>query len=476
MERTAVAQLFRQLTTADLRGLALWVRSPAHNQREEVALLYEYLATAEPSEGGEASRRAQFAAAFPGEPFDDKRLRRLHGHLRDVLFAFLAHGELAADAQRSRVHLVRALRKRRAEGLFEREWAAALDELESSEHRHAGHFKRKAQLHLERSEHDNARRRGGGPHLQEMTDALTTHTLADLLRHGSALLADGAVSGRAYRFALLDAALATIERQPELLDEPIVAAYFHVFQLQKGGDGGIHFEPLARLLAERWRLFPEADSRDLYLFAINFCIKRMNSGERAFVRRALDLYRSGLDSGLLLDGGQLSPYAYNNILLIALNLGERDWARAFLDNWKAALPAHDRENTYLHNLSLFHYRTGDFENAMATLQKVEFREPLRFLESRRMLLRIYFELGHHDALSSLLDSLRVYLYRKDGLGYHRGSYLNLIKILKKVLAGAEREAVLREVRELPVLAEREWLVGVLGEKRKGPLPNEGERA
>ena len=485
MEKTTLTQLFSQLSPSDLRELKKFVRSPFHNTRADVVRLFDFLAEKGAGDGSSDYRKLQFEAAYPAENYDEKRLRYLHGYFREVVFAFLTQQELVADAQKNRVHLVRALRRRGAGPLFEREWSASLTEMDRSEHRHISFFKRKSQLYLEFTEQAKSQRRGDAMFFQEMTDALTVHTLADLLRHGSTLLSHATVSGKNYDFPLLYAVLATIERQPGLLAEPIVAAYFHIYQLQTvdGGrqtvddgrqttDGerlmakGQHFEELTRLLAENWQRFPASDSRDLYLFAINFCIKRMNSGEKPFVARAFELYRFGLENRLLLENGHLSPYAYNNILLIALTLGERVWALDFLEKWKPLLPEKERENTFLHNQSLFFYRTGDYENAMSVLQKVEFREPLRFLESRRMLLRIYHELGHFDALASLLDSLRIYLYRKNGLGYHRGSYLNLIKIMKKMLAsdGSDRAVLLKEAREIPALTEREWVISILEKK------------
>ena len=53
------------------------------------------------------------------------------------------------------------------------------------------------------------------------------------------------------------------------------------------------------------RLEPADEQRNLHLFALNFCILKINQVQPAYYREALDLYQSALNADLLLENGQL---------------------------------------------------------------------------------------------------------------------------------------------------------------------------
>lgn len=85
------------------------------------------------------------------------------------------------------------------------------------------------------------------------------------------------------------------------------------------------------------------------------------------------------------------------------------------------------------------------------------------LESRKMLLKIFFEQEAYDALESLLDNLMTWLRRHGELGYHREMYRNLARYTARLLRlpANDREGRARlaqKVRETPLVAEREWLL------------------
>lgn len=162
----------------------------------------------------------------------------------------------------------------------------------------------------------------------------------------------------------------------------------------------------------------------------------------------------------------MPKYTYNNVNNLAHLVGEQAWARQFMDDFKLFLPPGDRENIYRYNLAIHHFRNSNYSAALEHLRGVEFPEVFTNLDVRKILLRSYFELGEWQALGSLLDSFRAYLRRQKDIGYHRESYLNLIKFAQKLAktarAGKSKRAALRQkIRDTEFVAEREWLLGKL---------------
>lgn len=108
--------------------------------------------------------------------------------------------------------------------------------------------------------------------------------------------------------------------------------------------------------------------------------------------QSLDFYLLGLESKLLQDErGIYSKYTYNNVLMTFVALEEWEKAKQFLEKYRLELADAERENVYEYNLSIFHFRRGIYDTALDLLRNVSFADPMYNLESRKMLLKIYFE-------------------------------------------------------------------------------------
>ncbi|MCB0544552.1 MAG: hypothetical protein KDC70_13595, partial [Saprospiraceae bacterium] len=208
--------------------------------------------------------------------------------------------------------------------------------------------------------------------------------------------------------------------------------------------------------------FSLAETHDLYLMAINFCIRRINRADEQYFREIFDLYRSGLQHGALLEDGILSRWTYNNIALTAMRLREFDWTKQFLTDFMPFLPETHREGAYNFNIARYYYDTGDYRQAMQHLLRMEYDDVLQNLAAKTILCKIYFELDEVDALENQLDSIQIYLRRKKVLGYHKENYTAIVRLMRKLLAtGGSAQAgarLRREIEQAPVLTEREWML------------------
>ena len=166
---------------------------------------------------------------------------------------------------------------------------------------------------------------------------------------------------------------------------------------------------------------------------------------------------------MLFENGVLSAYIYNNALISGIMVSENDWAQGFLEEYKPFLPERDRENVYRYNLAILHFRTANYAEAMRLLQQTTPREPLHNLDARRMLMRIYYDFKEWSALSSLLESTRIYIRRQKDLGYGGEHYLNLVNFLQKMLKSDLSSRKTRDILRGGIeaeksVAEKDWLL------------------
>jgi hypothetical protein len=476
MQTTPLIQTFRTLGQRDRHELEKFVNSPVFNQRDDVKRLFRYLcAHVPPSEQADSghtvlTKMSVYEQIFPNTPgsraasYDDASMRYAMSFLFKVIKQYLAYQGWVENELDPGLHLCRALRKRGLDKIYEKEYRALAARYRSDPHQSADHFFRQYQLRLEYWEVFQRSERGGETNLKELGDTFGAFVAASVLRQGCAMLAKPGNQESVQMLAYLPETLTAAE-DGKFDHVPAVLVYFRCFKMLSGDEPQAHFSALRAILEQHWMLFPQHETRDIYVAAINFCIRQLNAGIRSYIREALDLYRSGLERNIIFEDGHLSKYTYNNILLLALASEEWDWAQQFLEDYRSALPQRDRDSAYRYNLATYYFRKKDYSRAQEILRHVEFRDTFYNLDARRMLVRIYFDTGESAALESLLDSFTIYLRRKRAsLGYHKDLNLNFVRFVKSILRlqsgdDVSRKDLKEKILEAKYLAEREWLLG-----------------
>jgi hypothetical protein len=384
MTTSLLLRTFRLLPAKDLRALREWARCGCFNRRAEVTRLCDHLCdhVHKASQKNLTAERLH-AAAFPdAAEYDNRALRHVMSYLLEVVRQYLAWAEWSADPAEQQQSLVQALRRRGMEHLFGKEWGWAQEQAEQSSARDARYHFRQYQLHQEQVEQTSRNERSARLNLQPLPDQLTTYYVAEMLRHACLAQVHQAVAGQVYRLDLLQAILEAAG-QEEMLRSPAVAVYYHAYQMLRSPDDPKPFEQLKSALTEHEARFSKAEMRGLYLMAINGCIRRMNSGQRQYIREALDLYRAALERDFLAENGYLTGFTYKNIIRAGVALGEHEWTERFLEQYRAQLHPRERDNLYRYNLAFLRFRQQDYARAMPLLQQVDFEDPLNNLDARR---------------------------------------------------------------------------------------------
>lgn len=475
-----VFKLLRTFSDSELQALDDLVRSPIFNKHKEVVKLYGVLKKALKPAGHSPAKAVIFRQVFgeEAEAGDWARLHHLNGYLLKVVESFLSWKEWDNNELEKGLALARAYTTK---GLDE---AAGRQLLKMQAHnsqepfRHSGHYFAE---YLMQTEAFSLLRREGriqAFNLQEMGNNLDIAYCSEKLKTACISLSHQALVNTRYDLGLLDA-LMQYSRLADMLHLPAVAIYYHAFlALSNHEDQENHFRLLKSLLIEHAALFPGAERRDIYLLAINYCIKRINSGDRLWVGEVFDLYQAGMENSAFLENGVLSRWTYNNIVIAGLKLGEYQWVQEFIYRYRDYLPESHRAGSFNFNLAKYYFETGHFDKAMPLLQQMEYDDLLHVLGARIMLAKMYFLIGEFNALDNLLDSTHIYLRRKKILGYHRENYLNMTGLMRKLarLNTYDEKAIagLREkIEQTPVLTEREWLLEQLERLSKRPKPTIG---
>lgn len=462
MEKSRLVQLLRSFTRPEQRDFRRFLQSPFFSRRPETALLYELLEK-HLKEGKPAPEKEEaFAAVFPGEPFDDHRLRMLMSQLFQLAGQFLTVKDFLDDEAQSLLRLGQVFRKRKLPGLFAQASAELHAALEKQPFRNPDFYQNKYLASLEKYRNAYDLRQVESLELKSISNELDTAYLSRKLWQACFLLSHEAVTNASYDFGLLDEALRHAE-QAGLLQTPAIAIFYHCYRALTNPASPVFFQNFKSLLLEHGGLFPAEEMRDLYILAINFCIRRYNAGSQAFLRDQFDFYKDGLRQGYFLTDGELSRYTYQNAVTSGLVMREFDWVDGFIHDYRNKLAAPYQESVFSFNLARLAYERRQHGNALALLQKAEYKDLLLTLAAKTLQLKIYFELDEHDLLEAHLSAFKTFLLRKKELGYHRDNYLHTIFFTRKLLEtnpfDKEARAALRaEIAAANSTGEKEWLL------------------
>jgi hypothetical protein len=409
---------------------------------------------------------------YPGEAYDDARMRQAMYFLLKAVEEFLVFHDFADDTIRFNIALARIYRRRNLDKAYRQAYRIASDGLENQPLRNHYYLLNRYFLEQEEHEHRMAITQNAPVNLQETADALEQWFAAERLRISKDMLAHHRIFQTIqYDYGLQQEILTYSEHQNRL-DSPAVGVYYFAYQALTNPQNEAYFDELERRLHHEMERFDHSEVRTLYLAALNYCVAKINQGRSDYAVRAFQLYKKGLESGILLENNLLSRYTFGNAVGAALKIQQFEWAEKFITDFEVHLEEKQRKSIVNFNLSRVYFEKGDYDKAQRLLFDFEYDDMLLNIIAKTMLLKIYYEQGEFDALESLLESMRIYLQRKEALDPARKTaYKNLISLMKKLLnhnpySKTQTERLRTLVENTNPLMERDWLLRQLeGNKR-----------
>jgi len=463
MQTSKLVRLFSTLSSYDRLAFEKFLHSPYFNQREDVIRLFDLLCQ---TPVAELEKEAVFSQLFPEQSYDDQQLRLVMSYLFRLLEHFLLQETLQTEefASERQLMLLSAYRKNQPARLYTQQLRKAERRLERSDLRQAEFYYQKYRLRMERFRRVSTEKPSGELHQQELSDTLDVAYMALKLRQACLLLSQQKVYEvrLEYRADLLPEILQYVERA-DLLHIPAIGLYYYCYQMTQQPQSESYFQQFKQELLDKGGLFPLGEIRDLYLLAINYCVRQINEGETTYYNAVLDLYKGGLQGDYLLENGILSRFTFHNIVTAGLRTGEFDWVETFIAKYQKNLDRPHRQSSVSYSRAQLAYHRRDFDAAMALLQKFNYRDVLLNLGAKTVLLKIYYELDEFDLLLAHLEAMEKYIRRKRVIGYHRSNYRNIVAFTKrliqlnifdKIAVDELRKAIDQE----EILTEREWLL------------------
>lgn len=406
-----------------------------------------------------------FKLLYPSEKYADRKIRYFFSDLTNLLKRFISIEYDQRLPIQTQAESLKAIEELSLDKLEQKEWIKLSKQIASPSYQDTNYLFHTYKYYLEAQERESLQSRKEYSYLHDATYHLEAHFAAESLR--LACLNIGPQSKESIRSSqsLLPSILEKVS-EGKFDNSPAVVVYYYAYKMLFEQDDTYYFK-LVDWLIENWQLFPLKEIEDVYLLGINFCIAKINTGDRAFMKHAFDLYRQGLSNKIFLRDGYLSIHNYKNILRLGLTQKAYEWTESFLHEFKEWLPKNERENTFNYNLAYFYFSKQDYDSCMNLLRTVKFKDVFNNLDSRRMLLQIYYELEEWSVLDSHLDNFQSFVMRQKNIGYHKAANLNLVKItrfmmIKFPLTAKSKMQIEKRVKNATHLAGKNWVAKIAG--------------
>lgn len=466
MKSTKPYQLFRKLNDTERLKMSEFLDCSVFNRREDVLILYQYLLK---NYGRNIEKEDVWKAVYRNKPFQTTHWNLLCSRLFKCMESYLACRELLHDETTAKVQLSKAYRQLKMEKFFQSTIKGANQVLEKKGQRHAAYLYRRFELEQEYLDYVASHDRQARTNLQEASDALDAYFISSKLKQACFSLARKTINKEIYEIGLLQQVVEYVEANSSLLEEPAVALYFYCYKAIAEGGSIQDFLKLRQAIKDLSHFFPPVEIRDVYTVAINFCIRQLNTGQLEFVKEALELYRLSLDKGFLLKDGILPESTFSNIVALSLKLNDYRWTETFIEDYHIYLKPIFREPMQYFSLGRLKYEQGDLDKSMHFLARVDTSTSWLLLAAKTLQAKIYYELGETNVLDNLLDSMRVYLQRRNDLGYHSENYKNMVAFTRQLMSTsikskAEKEKFAKKVQSAKVFSEKDWFLKQIWER------------
>jgi hypothetical protein len=469
MHQSKLHQLLGTLSIYELNRFDKFLRSPYFNEDERLITSFEtwkpvFKAGAEPP-----AAPIIWNLIFGKKPFSNLKLARLYSDLAKKAEEFLVHDQLRNHSSNKYCRIAEIFNQRQLTRYFPEIYSVA-----RLNHNRQTIFDAEFYLHqfnLEAAHNtylELQNKRSNDKNIFETLEALDRfyfinklNYLAALLHYKKFLSAEGEV-------ALAKEILNHLEKNPPQV--PAIAINYRIVLSLIEPDNDTHFTDLKLLLSEHALKFNKNNARNFYAFAINFCIRKLNSGKLNYVKELFTLYGDMLNSELITDeSGALSQFDFKNMVTVALRANEGKWTEKFITSYKNRIPKADRSNAYTFNLARLYFYQKKFDKVLVLLQDVNYSDIFYQLDSKTTLMKTYYELGEYLPLMALKESFRILLRRKKLISeQNRINYMNFIRYTLKLYRADVKNVPAIKALETDIsastnVADKTWLLEKVNE-------------
>jgi hypothetical protein len=471
MIQSQVYQLLGCFSEVEMQDLVSFASSNYFNSNKKLSHLLRYLSENRTNEAV-LDGKSVFKAVFPERSYDEVYLRKQSSLLYQLVKKFLVFQAVEQDDFYSQLLLLRQLESKKLERQFQTTFHKIQKQIgERALLDHQLLFQ-KYQIAEEADRlFAKSQTRRFDQALQQKLDSLDDYYFAKKLKESCEMLNRSKIVEANYTLHFIEDIVKIAQEDTRLQQIPIIQIYLQILLTLKEEKEEHHYRRLVVLLEQYFQGFSQQEALNMFKYAQNYCIRKINGGQVNYWQELFQLYQIQLQQKLYTWNGPFPIDDYKNIVTVGLQLKAYDWVKDFLYQHKDDLDEKHRENVFHYNLAVYYFGIQDFDNAIRLLSTVKFSDIYYELSGRLLLMKIYFQVDEFDTLIYQIDALKLQLKRSQKIAAsYRQGVDNFLTQLKRLARLQEEEAYLpkakwqikaqkleKRIKEQDPLINRNWL-------------------
>lgn len=466
MKNSKLIGLLQTFDANEWRQFEDFVASPYFNNNENLIQLCTFLGRYAPGFSSSAlTKEKAYKAVFPGTPFDARQMGYLMNYLIQLAEEFLSVQHYRRKNLQVKIDILAEYSRRELEKHYNFLYRKTKEELDSARP-DAGQFEFRYSLAEVASQHFIRQRvRSFDPTLQNAVNALDELYFLRKLKYSIEMLNRQAIVSTDYELSFIDEVQTYLSGRK--VRPPLIDIYLHIY-LSLANDSDEHFAQLILLIERHSDNIELAEKRIIYLYAINFCARKIRQGKDQYVHTVLGIYLRGIRDRSLFEDEYLSHWTYTNVVKLLLRQKDYEQAENFIKTYSDNLQPQSREDALHFNLAELYYQKEEYGEVLSHLSQLNFSDLFYHMGSRTVLIKTYYESDEIESLLSLLASFSNFLRRNKKIAPGlKKTYLNFCNLLFNTLKNnpRKRDKIREEIQRTQPLAERAWLLKVWAEQR-----------
>ncbi len=450
--------LITSLSEKEASSFREFLRSPFFNTNETLLLWFDYIRKADFSIDDQTKYKR-----IHNQSYNEKKLRYILSEINILIEKYFVVQTSISEYSFSKKSIIESLNKRKSQKHALAHQRELLNYIESTKQNDSDFLKTKFEieelLFKYASEYDN---RSVDSRLQNLSESLDTFYFAKKLKYSCEMINQQNVLQVKHTPLFINEIKFQIENS-RLIETPAIAAYYRILNTLLEPENEDHYDKLKNTLQQNANAFSKQELKDMFTFAQNYCIRKLNSGETKYLSELFINYKYLIEHGIIISENTLSQFDFKNIITIALRLNEFDWVRQFIKDYIKLLPKGDAKNAEIYNTARLHYALKETRKAMQLMQTVEFTDIYYHLDAKVLLIKIYYDLNEVEALLPVLTNMNNYLRRNKKVSeYQRSTYLNFVLFVKKMFNYKMFEKgnitfIKQEIENTKAVADINWI-------------------
>lgn len=468
VQKSKLTDFLRTFQTRDFRRFREYLASPFFNKREDLQAFYQVVLDDAPGFYSELTTREAIWKRYAGtRPFDVKEMNYLSNFLLQHAENYVAMENYQNDPTSKGIPVLSHCLQNGLTKHFRSVYTRARKSLTSEPYRDADwHLKAWRLADAEMVRFYSTRLRQADTSINSVVEHLDTFYLAKKLELSSEILNLNQILSEKLDTAFTQELVTLVDQRKS--NASIIEIRKLILNILGDPEDVESFYKLRELLPLARRIFWPGSVTGIFSYAQNFCIRRIRMGDKSFEGMLFKIYKESIEARVMFQDGKLSPWDFKNVCSIALKLREFTWVEEFIDRHGERIPEDFQTNAIAFNRGNLYFHQEKFRHALRSLNGVEFNDVFYALDTRRLMLMIYFKQGESEALFSLVSSFRTFLSRNRVISEtNRKAYRNFVDWVNRIYRLSEWELRQQkgELREKlageNLIIQKEWLLEAL---------------